>query len=69
MWPLGEGWVHGISLWAPVQSLAGGACEAETRYLSASLEKGMATTRILAWRIPCTEASGRLHSMGLQSQT
>ena len=35
MWPLGEGWVHGISLWAPVQSLAGGACEAETRYLSA----------------------------------
>ena len=31
------------------------------------LEKGMAThSRILAWRIPWTEAPGRLQSMGLQ---
>jgi len=31
------------------------------------LEKGMAThSGILAWRIPWTEESGRLYSMGLQ---
>ena len=31
------------------------------------LEKGMAThSRILAWRIPCTEESGGLQSMGSQ---
>ena len=31
------------------------------------LEKGMATdSSILAWRIPQTEAPGRLQSMGLQ---
>ena len=31
------------------------------------LEKGMAThSSILAWRIPWTEDSGRLQSMGLQ---
>ena len=31
------------------------------------LEKGMAThSRILAWKIPWTEESGRLQSMGLQ---
>ena len=31
------------------------------------LEKGMAThSGILAWRIPRTEKSGRLYSMGLQ---
>ena len=31
------------------------------------LEKGMATySRILAWRIPWTEESGRLQSIGLQ---
>ena len=31
------------------------------------LEKGMAThSSILAWRIPCTEETGRLQSMGLQ---
>ena len=34
------------------------------------LEKGMAThSSILAWRIPWTGESGRLYSMGLQSQT
>ena len=34
------------------------------------LEKGMATyPSILAWRIPLTEESSRLQSMGLQSQT
>ena len=34
------------------------------------LEKGMAThTSILAWRIPWTEETGRLQSMGLQSRT
>ena len=34
------------------------------------LEKGMATqSSILAWRIPWTEESGRLQSMGLQSLT
>ena len=33
-------------------------------------EECMAThSSILAWRISCTEESGRLHSMGLQSQT
>ena len=33
------------------------------------LEKGMAThSRILAWRIPWTEETGRLQSMGSQSQ-
>ena len=32
------------------------------------LEKGMAThSSILAWRIPQTEKSGRLQSMGLQT--
>ena len=32
-----------------------------------SLEEGMAThSSILAWRIPQTEKSGRLQSMGLQ---
>ena len=32
------------------------------------LEKGMAThSSILAWRIPLTEESGRLQSMGLQT--
>ena len=32
-----------------------------------SLEKGMATySNILAWRIPWTEESGRLQSMGSQ---
>ena len=31
------------------------------------LEKGMSThSSILAWRIPCTEETGRLQSMGLQ---
>ena len=31
------------------------------------LEKGMAThSSILAWRIPWTQESGRLHSMGSQ---
>ena len=31
------------------------------------LEEGMATlSSILAWRIPCTEESGGLQSMGLQ---
>ena len=31
------------------------------------LEKGMAThSSILAWRIPCIEERGGLHSMGLQ---
>ena len=31
------------------------------------MEKGMAThSSILAWRIPWTEESGKLHSMGLQ---
>ena len=31
------------------------------------LEKGMAThSSILAWRIPCTEQTGKLQSMGLQ---
>jgi len=35
-----------------------------------SLEKGTAThTSILAWRIPWTEETGRLQSMGLQSRT
>ena len=35
-----------------------------------SLEKEMAThSSILAWRIPWTEETGRLQSMGLQSQT
>ena len=34
------------------------------------LEKGMAThSSILAWRIPRTEESGGLQSVGLQSQT
>ena len=34
------------------------------------LEKGMAPhSSILAWRIPWTEESGGLQSMGLQSQT
>ena len=34
------------------------------------LEKGMAThSSILAWRIPWAEESGRLQSMGSQSQT
>ena len=34
------------------------------------LEKGMAThASILAWRIPWTEDSGELRSIGLQSQT
>ena len=34
------------------------------------LEEGMAThSSILAWRIPWTEESGGLQSMGLQSQT
>ena len=34
------------------------------------LENGMSThSSILAWRIPWTEESGRLESMGLQSQT
>ena len=34
------------------------------------LEKGMAThSSILAWRIPCTEESGGLPSMGSQRQT
>ena len=33
----------------------------------APLEKGMAIrSRILAWRIPWTEGSGELQSMGLQ---
>ena len=33
-----------------------------------SREKGKAThSRILAWRIPWTEESGRLHSMGSQT--
>ena len=33
------------------------------------LEKGMETdSRILAWRIPCTQEPGRLQSMGRQSQ-
>ena len=33
------------------------------------LEKGVAThSNILAWRIPWTEESGRLQSLGLQSQ-
>ena len=41
----------------------------ETRVQSLSwedpLEEGMATqSRILAWRIPCTEESGGLQSMG-----
>ena len=32
-----------------------------------ALEKGMAThSSILAWKIPWTEAPGRLQSMGLQ---
>ena len=31
------------------------------------VEEGMAAhSSILAWRIPCTEGSGGLHSMGLQ---
>ena len=35
-----------------------------------TLEKRMAThSSILAWRIPWTEKSGRLQSMGSQSQT
>ena len=35
-----------------------------------SLEKEMAThSSILAWRIPWTEETGRLQSLGLQSQT
>ena len=35
-----------------------------------ALEKEMAThSSILAWRIPWTEESGGLQSMGLQSQT
>ena len=34
------------------------------------LEEGMAThSSILAWRVPCTEESGRLQSTGLQSWT
>ena len=34
------------------------------------LEDGMATQfSIFAWRIPCTEDSGRLQSKGWQSQT
>ena len=34
------------------------------------LEKGMAThSSIIAWEIPRTEEPGRLHSVGLQSQT
>ena len=34
------------------------------------LEEGMAAhSNILAWRIPWTEAPGRLQSIGLQSQT
>ena len=34
------------------------------------LEKGMAThSSILAWRIPWTEETGELQSMGSQSQT
>ena len=34
------------------------------------LEADMAThSSILAWRIPWTEEPGRLHSIGLQSQT
>ena len=34
------------------------------------LEKGMAThSSILAWRIPWTEETGGLQSMGLQSRT
>ena len=38
--------------------------------LGRSLEKGTAThSSILAWRIPWTEETGRLRSMGLQSQT
>ena len=36
--------------------------------LEAPLEKGMAThSSILAWRIPWTEESGKLRSMGVQS--
>ena len=31
------------------------------------LEKGMAThSSVLAWRIPCSEETGRLQSLGLQ---
>ena len=46
----------------------------ETQVLSLGqedpLEKDMAThSSILAWRIPRTEESGRLQSMGSQSQT
>ena len=42
--------------------------EARVRFLGQedSLEKGVATHEILAWRIPWTEESGGLQSMGLQ---
>ena len=47
------------------------ACSAGDQVQSLSwedpLEKGMATdSRILAWRIPCTEGRGGLQSMELQ---
>ena len=50
------------------------ACKAGTWVQSLgwedSLEEGMATlSRILAWRIPWTEESGGLQSMGSQSRT
>ena len=50
------------------------AYNAETRVRSLGredlLEKEMAThSSTLAWKIPCTEESGKLQSMGSQSQT
>ena len=45
--------------------------ETQVQYLGREdLEKGMATySGILSWRIPWTEESGRLQSMGSQIQT
>ena len=37
--------------------------------LEEPLEKGMVNSKILAWRIPWTEETGGLQSMGSQSQT
>ena len=65
-------YVHGASL---VAQMAKNMLAMQDTWVSSlgqedPLEKGMAThSSILAWRIPWTEKTGGLHSMGLQSWT
>ena len=63
-----EGWYVGASLVAQKVKNLPTMQETWIRFLSWEdpLEKGMAHSSILGWRIPWTEEPGGLQSMGLQ---